>query len=71
MKKKPTNSKLKQVTFKLLRDRPASTTLKDVAVSTGLSETWVKSFHRRGDKYDAGVDNVATLYEYLSGKKLV
>lgn len=69
--KKQKPSKLKLETCRLLRNRPATLTLRDVAEATQLSEFWVKSFHVRGDKFDAGVDNVAVLYEYLSGKKLI
>lgn len=65
------HSKLKQVTLKLLRDRPASKTLKDVADESGLTESWIKSFHLRGDQYSASVDKVSALYEHLSGKTLV
>jgi hypothetical protein len=64
-------SKLRHQTFNLLRNRPASITLDQIANEAGLSKTWVKSFHIRGDKRSASVDNVATLYEYLTGKSLV
>ena len=59
------------VTFDLLRHRPASITLKQVAEETGLSLPWVKLFHLRGNKCSASIDKVETLYKYLSGKSFV
>ena len=58
-------------TFRLLRDRPASTTLKDIATASGLTESWVKNFHWRGANHSASVDKVEILYEYLTGKSLI
>ena len=61
----------RMLTLKLLRDRPASITLDQVADESGLSKTWVKSFHQRGDRFSASVDKVEQLYKYLTGKTFV
>ena len=61
----------REVTHHLLRNRPATTTLKDIAEKTGLSESWVNSFHIRGDKCSASVDKVEILYHFLTGKTFV
>lgn len=61
----------RSLTFDLLKHRPASITLKQVAEKSGLPESWVKSFHLRGNKCSASVDKVEKLYKYLSGKTFV
>jgi len=61
---------LQKTTFELLRNRPASMKLSDVAEATGLPLTWIKSFNLQGDRKGSSSDKVQTLYEHLSGKSL-
>ena len=69
MKKEKLTLRLK--TFQLLRNRPATTKLKDIADATDLSLSWVKMFHRKGDQNSSSGDKLQTLYEYLAGKPLL
>ena len=62
---------LRLKTFKLLRNRPATIKLKDVADKSGLPLSWVKYFHLKGDRNSASVDKVETLYEHLTGTSLM
>ena len=61
---------LQDKTFELLRNRPACVTLEAVATATNLPLTWIKAFHRSGNKHNSASNNVQKLYEYLTGKPL-
>lgn len=65
---KPT---LRLKTFELLRNRPASMKLKDIAEATDLSLPWIKMFNRKGNQQASSGDRLQTLYEYLAGKPLL
>lgn len=56
-------------TQELLKNRPRTLTLEQVAVDTGLSIEWLGPFGREKID-DPSVRKVVTLYEYLSGRKL-
>lgn len=62
-------TKLREKTLFLLKNRPATIKLKDVAEGAGLTEAWVKSFHL-GNLTHPSVVHIETLYEYLSKTKL-
>ncbi len=62
---------LRQKTFHLLRNRPATIKLKDIAEASDLPLSWIKCFHLRGNKNSASVDKVEKLYEHLTGTSLL
>lgn len=57
-------------TVTLLRNRPAPLTLRQISEETGLGEQWLSMILRKPD-VDPGVKKTQTLYEYLSGEKLL
>jgi len=63
-------SSLRTVTLQLLVSRPRNLKLSQIAEDTGLSYWFLQNFHY-GRIKSPDVDNVQTLYEYLSGKKLI
>lgn len=65
------HTSLRLKTFELLKNRPASVTLAEVAERANLPITWVRSFHLKGNKNGANVDKVQALYQYLTGKSLL
>ena len=69
MKKVQSSARL--TTFKLLRDRPASIKLKDVAEGSGLPLSWINLFNVKGDKCSSSIDKVEQLYRYFTGKGFV
>ena len=68
---KTEKNKVRLKTYQLLRNRPATLKLKDIAEATGLSLPWIKMFHRKGDQNSSSGDKIETLYEHLSGKSLL
>lgn len=62
--------KLRAHTLGLVRNRPPSLTLKQIANDTGLNHNWLKAFVC--ERYtNPGVNDVEKLYGYLAGKPLV
>ena len=61
---------LRLKTFELLKHRPASIKLKDIAADTGLPLGWIVLFQQTGNKQSASFDRIALLYENLTGKTL-
>jgi hypothetical protein len=57
-------------TVQLLRERPRSLTLDDIAATTGLSKSWLNLL-LSGDYKDPGTTKVQKLYEHLAGKPLL
>ena len=64
-----TGTKFREKTLKLLRDRPASMNLKEVAEGSGLNEAWIRSFHQ-GKVNNPSVVFIEILYEFLAKKSL-
>lgn len=62
-------TKLREKTLYLLRNRPSTINLKDVAEGSGLTESWIKSFHLGNLKHPSVV-HIETLYEFLTKKQL-
>lgn len=62
--------KLRDKTLKLLRERPCTVKLSDIADATKLPITWLKKFLYEGDNICPSVSYVETLYEHLSKRKL-
>lgn len=65
------STKLKDITLKLLRDRPASTKLAQVSEASGLPLSWLKKFHSAGEKFTPSGDKLVILYEHLAQRKLL
>lgn len=63
-------SKLVAETLKLLRSRPREVTLRDIAHTTGIPESWLKMFSS-GRIEEPAASRIETLYEHLSGKKIL
>lgn len=62
-------TKFRDAVVKLLRERPATLKLKQVAEDTTIPEGWLKRLNQQ--RIDAPDPNrLETLYEYLTGKKL-
>lgn len=61
---------LRDETRRLLRDRPRRLSLRVIAQDTGLNLRWLQDFST-GVSDHPSVVYVQTLYEYLSGKKLL
>lgn len=62
-------SKLLDKTIQLLRARPRTKTLSDVAHDTGLPLAWIESLISKPGLAPA-VDRIEILYEYLAQKNL-
>lgn len=62
-------TKLRDKTLQLLKERPSTVNLKDVAKGSGLTEAWIKSFHLGKFKHPSVV-HVETLYEHLTKRSL-
>ncbi len=61
---------LRDKTLKLLKKRCPSVTFYDIAKDTGLDVNWLKSFNKDLTKHPSVV-RIQTLYEYLTGTKLI
>lgn len=61
--------KLRPRALELVRNRPPSMTLKQLAQEAGVNLDWLKSFSSNRMKTPT-VDNVERVYTYLSGKEL-
>jgi hypothetical protein len=60
---------LKERTQALVRDRPRTVTIADLAEATGLKPRWIQAFV--SDQHGSFcVDKVETLYVYLAGREL-
>lgn len=59
---------LLETTLRLLRER--QNTLPDIAMATTLPFYWLRKV-AGGEIADPSVNRIQTLYEYLSGKKLI
>lgn len=62
------SGRLHATTLKLVKNRPASMTYDAIALGSGLSLYWVKSFAE--GKHDSLSTNVEKLWEYLTGTEL-
>lgn len=62
--------KLRDKALKLLRDRPASIKLNDIAEGTGLSLSWVKKFAATGERFSPSADKLVMLHDHLAKNKL-
>lgn len=56
-------------TLALVRDRPASLTLKQIATDTAIDHNWLKAFAAERIT-SPGVNKVEALYNYLTKGKL-
>lgn len=56
-------------TLALLKERPKSVYLKDIAEASGVTLKWLEAFHA-GRILNPGVINLEKLYNYLSGGNL-
>lgn len=70
----PTNgsgikTSLRDKTLTLLQERSVKLKITKIYEDTGLSKTWLFKFYQ-GKTPNPGVNNIQTLYEYLSKKQL-
>ena len=65
------NKNLRMITLTLLKNRPPHITFPMIAEDTKLSTEWIKSFSKRGAKFDSGSDRIVTLYNYLTKSTLI
>jgi hypothetical protein len=63
------SSKLHESALDLVRNRPPSLTLAQIAEGAGVSLDWLKSY-ATGRVASPGVDNVEKVWTFLSGKEL-
>ncbi len=65
-----TGSILRERTYELLRNRPMSLTLLEIATATGIKQSWLNHFQQKGLTMSASVDRIEALYNFLADKKL-
>lgn len=63
------HSRLYVRTLELLRNRPATKTLRGISDDTGLPEAWLAKI-LTAPRISPSVDRICILYEYLSKKQL-
>jgi hypothetical protein len=63
-------TKLRDRTIELLKNRPASLQLKDIAKATEIPEGWLKMLVQ-GKIIDPGVNRVQTVFEFLTKQPLL
>ena len=64
MNQYPTNGSLIDRTHKMWQCRPRNLTVEQIALDTGLTESWLYSFAGRKAQ-DFGIRKVERLYDYL------
>lgn len=62
---------LTKMTRQLLKDRPRSLSLHQIAADTGVSVHWLSKFISSADNCDAAATRVQSVYERLTGKPLL
>lgn len=67
--KEKMRTSLRDVTLKMLRERPKHITYNKISEETGLTERWLQAF-AHGKIVDPGVNETQTLYEYATGTLL-
>jgi hypothetical protein len=61
-------SKLHETTLKMLRDRPSTLSMREIAEETGLGYDWLRSLNS-GRIPSPGILKIERLYEYLSSRQ--
>lgn len=66
----PATTSLRDETRRLLAERPRNKTIEMIAVSAGVPRKWLNEFSR-GTYASPDVSRVQSVYETLTGRKLV